>query len=402
MLCERMFVDRVISVDVSAALELLASVRRRLDVVELDLVQRIVGSHEVPELVVSEALDVPHRQATKVIERAQLLALDTPATRLVADKFRAGELHRGHIETFAGVVGGLEHELRSDFLNDTSVIAVAASLTQRRFAERLRLVAEHLRRQRGMDNLERQKRQARLRTWTDRTTGLWHLSGVFDPETAVGFSARLEAMVHQLMNEGVAPTSPSDPIERRDHIRALALAHLVAGHRPTGAGAAELLVVVDTTQRNEFGEPVVDWGLPVDLPLGALVRFFDRKPGIAVVDIARNGKLVDRTERLELGRSTRLANRSQRRMLRGLHPTCVVPECVMPFHRCEIHHIRWWRNGGHTDLDNLAPVCSHHHHQIHEAGWQLSIDEDRRVRVLLPDGRIMTTGPPLATEVEAA
>ncbi|MCU1370814.1 MAG: hypothetical protein JWO77_2008, partial [Ilumatobacteraceae bacterium] len=34
------------------------------------------------------------------------------------------------------------------------------------------------------------------------------------------------------------------------------------------------------------------------------------------------------------------------------------------------HHIRRWRNGGNTDLTNLALLCPHHHRLIHH-GWTL-------------------------------
>ena len=44
----------------------------------------------------------------------------------------------------------------------------------------------------------------------------------------------------------------------------------------------------------------------------------------------------------------------QPRVLHGVHPTCVIPGCDVGFERCKIHHITWWRHGGHSDLDNLA------------------------------------------------
>jgi 5-methylcytosine-specific restriction endonuclease McrA len=74
-----------------------------------------------------------------------------------------------------------------------------------------------------------------------------------------------------------------------------------------------------------------------------------------------------------------------------------VPGCRVPFERCHVHHIRYWEDGGPSDLWNLVPLCNTHHHCVHEGGWQLTID--RRTYVLTitrPDGSIETTGPPHA------
>jgi hypothetical protein len=45
----------------------------------------------------------------------------------------------------------------------------------------------------------------------------------------------------------------------------------------------------------------------------------------------------------------------------------------------EAHHIRWWRHGGRTDLDNLVLICSFHHRLVHEYGWSIRRNPDRTV-----------------------
>jgi len=62
--------------------------------------------------------------------------------------------------------------------------------------------------------------------------------------------------------------------------------------------------------------------------------------------------------------------------------------------RLTIHHVIWYRNGGRTDIGHLLPVCSKHHHLVHEGGWQLVLDAKRNLTITFPDGAIMTTGPP--------
>ena len=168
-----------------------------------------------------------------------------------------------------------------------------------------------------------------------------------------------------------------------------------------GAGARvgrpEFIVVVDTREADgETGEsvrePTIDWGFPVEVPARVLAVLFGRADVRAV--IVRNGVVLYAGGELNLGRSTRLANRAQRRALRGLYPTCAVPGCYVRFDHTSIHHVVWWRHGGCTDLQNLLPVCSKHHHLVHEGGWALTLSPDRTLTVTLPDGIVMTTGPP--------
>jgi hypothetical protein len=63
-----------------------------------------------------------------------------------------------------------------------------------------------------------------------------------------------------------------------------------------------------------------------------------------------------------------------------------MPHCDVRFTRCRIHHITPWLPTGPTDLDNLIPVCTHHHHQLHEGGWTLTMTPDRVITVHTPNG----------------
>jgi hypothetical protein len=110
--------------------------------------------------------------------------------------------------------------------------------------------------------------------------------------------------------------------------------------------------------------------------------------------VVRDGAIVHAPGRLHLGRTTRLANAAQRRALRAIYPTCAIPDCPVRFDHSKIHHVRWWRHGGRTDLDNLLPVCVQHHTAIHDQGWTIELTPDRTLVVTLPNREVMTTGPP--------
>ncbi|MBI5089470.1 MAG: DUF222 domain-containing protein [Actinobacteria bacterium] len=133
----------------------------------------------------------------------------------------------------------------------------------------------------------------------------------------------------------------------------------------------------------------IDTGIPgLELPLETIrrmVMFADITP----VLLDDNGVV------LKLGRTTRLANRAQRRALRGMYRYCAVPGCRVPVSRTQPHHTQEWdADHGPTDIEHLVPICKHHHDLIHKHHWKLSLSPDRQLTVTYPDGTTMTTGPP--------
>ncbi|KAB1504389.1 HNH endonuclease [Corynebacterium sp. 320] len=63
---------------------------------------------------------------------------------------------------------------------------------------------------------------------------------------------------------------------------------------------------------------------------------------------------------VNLYRLSRTASWKQRTMLGAENQTCVWPGCNRPVDECEMHHIKAWKNGGLTNVDNLAPLCPYH------------------------------------------
>ena len=95
---------------------------------------------------------------------------------------------------------------------------------------------------------------------------------------------------------------------------------------------------------------------------------------------------------VRLGRITRDPPAWMTRQLKYRDRECRFPGCG---HRrfTQAHHIRWWEQGGTTDLDNLVLVCSFHHTLVHEYGWRLTRDQDGTVRWFYPDGKWYRAGP---------
>jgi hypothetical protein len=113
---------------------------------------------------------------------------------------------------------------------------------------------------------------------------------------------------------------------------------------------------------------------------------------------ARLRPLVHRDgQPLNLGRSQRVANRSQRRALRFRDgPGCAFPGCQA--RHVDAHHVRWWEHGGPTDIDNLCLLCRHHHRLVHEGGHWVRL-VDGHPRFYRPDGTwIRPPNPPPANK----
>jgi hypothetical protein len=66
-----------------------------------------------------------------------------------------------------------------------------------------------------------------------------------------------------------------------------------------------------------------------------------------------------------------------RRALIARDRHCVFPVCDRPATWCDGHHLKFWGNGGPTNLENLGLVCQAHHRKVHEDGWRLEHKDGR-------------------------
>jgi uncharacterized protein DUF222/HNH endonuclease len=97
------------------------------------------------------------------------------------------------------------------------------------------------------------------------------------------------------------------------------------------------------------------------------------------------------SEILDFGREQRLFNRVQRRAIRFRHAhVCAVRGCGRRV--TQIHHMHWWEDGGETSIDNGVPLCSYHHHLVHDGGWIIAWDPITGVtRLEGPNGQVLET-----------
>ncbi len=229
---------------------------------------------------------------------------------VVGELFAAGELSGEHVDAVSKALRAAPESIRRDLADSmTEVVtqSVGSGLTPDELAERLASEAKRLEADDGVARLERQRRATRVRTWTDKHDGMFRISGWFDPLSGAVLHGRFQAAMAAMFADGVPESAPDDPGERQDYLRGLALLALVGGRGNSGGrarsdnsnvtdesenenenndadvawapfatdgpprfGRAELIVVVDETDRDALGNPVVDWGIPISVPFEAV------------------------------------------------------------------------------------------------------------------------------------
>ncbi len=371
--------------DLRLAVSEATSLENMLSAIKTRLMNDLNEQSAVGQDVYAKAANVSLGQSDQVVKRARFLRKVAP----VADAFEDGELSTGHVEAFASVYRQAKPAVQTALTQQANeLVEVGRTTTSGEFRKRVAAVARELEDADDADErLVRQKRATRLKLWLDPESGMGRLSGWFDPESYRLLHGRIinetEARFHDLTPEHC----PDDPLERQQFLRAHALTGLVAGNATSGSGATAEVVIVH--HRNDDVE--IDWSIEgLQLPDSALDRILATRARIYDI-VVRNGAIVSAPGELNLGRKSRLANRAQRRALAAVHTTCCYPGCEVRYWQTKLHHIRYWRDGGRTDLDNLVPLCAQHHAKVHAENIGLQLLTNRRVQFTHTQH---STGPP--------
>lgn len=356
--------------------------RSRLDAEEASLVGRLSelsverSSTVVPEFEMTQYAGLRGREASRVVQRSAMLDVLPEFGSALA----SGSIVAGHVDVVADSLKKVSDTDRETVLAQAdSLLRSARRLTVDQFAKHVRSEVTRLSADRGLGVFERQRRATFLKFWND-VDGMMHLRGAFDPECGSVLLSRLEQRVEAMFHSGdvEVPVEVGPGVEPNDHRRALALVASVngTGHDSTGevvSPRAEIVVHVDLDQltgaAREVGVITTQHG--VELPAETVRRL---ACDADIIPVVLNGDSVP----LDVGRAKRLATVHQRRALGAVYESCAIPECQVKFAHCEPHHIEYWEHGGRTDLINLVPLCSRHHHAVHEGGWTLTFDPEAR------------------------
>jgi hypothetical protein len=187
-----------------------------------------------------------------------------------------------------------------------------------------------------------------------------------------------DAAAHRLATYLDAFTSPRQghrgdgdapgPIERRRGQALCALLeHLDPEELPAHGGDATTVMVTMTLDqlRSELATAGLISSDGLRISAGELRRLACSAGIVPVV-------LGGRSEVLDLGRTSRLFSRAQRKALRIRDRRCRARGCTVPATWCEAHHLKPWALGGRTDLDDGVLLCSFHHHRAHDVDYDMS------------------------------
>ena len=419
-----------------AELVAIGVVRGLLDAREVAVVRRldelaVADKSLFPQDVVAKASRSSLMHAERLRERASAASAIPELGAALSDGSTTGD----RLDIVVRATAGLSESERAAVAAHGPRLALAAGeQTAVGFRKTVERIVAQARTDDGLARLERQRRASRLKWWLD-ADGMWNLAGRFDPATGARMEGRLRNRINRIRAGGLPNTCPTDPVDMQQHLAALALAELTGvrdsssgddtgstgepdaptggptgnsnphsgpppggsaggssgGDGSGGIGVPDVTVIIDERTLREGHQregSIIDiglggFGLPVET-----IRRWACVGSITPVVVSADGV------RLLLGRETRIANRAQRRALRVLYRTCAL--CETPFDLCQVHHVDWFTLGGRTDIQDLLPLCSKHHHLVHEGGWVLHLAPDRTLTITKPGHNISTHPPPNA------
>ena len=242
----------------------------------------------------------------------------------------------------------------------------------------------------------------------DLPGGMVKLEAVLSPDEAALLLTALDRareVTHQPAEDVSAETSAEDPKHpsRADGMVALAESYL-AGNVATGNGGERFQVMVHLDQDPLAPDGVLAGSLDDGTRVSAeTLRRMACDCGLVAVPPAaasvsprpaQRGEVDARSAAGEgwVGRRTRSIPPSLRRALTLRDRGCAFPGCTHD-RFLNGHHIQHWLHGGETSMNNLALLCTHHHHLVHEGGWSVARTADGDLCFKTPDGREVPAVP---------
>ena len=388
----------------------IAKGRATLAALETEVAGRLadLDCASIAEAVLAKEARLAPSHARTVVQRTDTVKL----MPLLASALEDAAVTPEHVDVVGRALKKLGDKKNLLVELERRVLVQAEIMTVPQFARWVENVVALLDTKNENKEFSRQRGATQLRMWEDHISGMIKMSGQFDPETGSRVWTVLDAAVEKIFHSPAAVECGAG-VDPNDHRRALALSHLVQagadesllngpalmgqgepvgnfydqpdqviamglGNQTSGM-STEVIVTIDlqTLLHGVHPQSVRRNGHGVDLPVD-VIRRMACDAGLVPMVLNGDGVVID------VGKAKRLATRRQRRAIFAMHETCAAPHCGVPVRHCVPHHIDWWENGGSTDMTNLVPLCSRHHHKVHEGGWTLTMDHARRVTLVRP------------------
>ena len=320
------------------------------------------------------------RQARREAARARA----AEAMPGLGDALSQGETSAEHADVLASLTADLTPEqiARMDL---ESLLDQASRVPVETFRRRVKRTVDALTADHGRADAVARYRASEFRHWFDHDTGMGCFAGSLDPE-------RYEALISAIDHHSTALASISDePLVKDRNLAAAALVELATAAGPLDARSRlpHITVVVDhdTIVHGANADSVRQTANGHDLSPESVAR-------LCCDAVIRKVLLDEQSVPLEVGRTARTATAAQWAALKTVQSQCAWDGCQIPINWCQAHHIREWEHGGPTDLDNLIPLCSRHHHRVHEGQWTIKLLPDRTLEIFRPDGTHHATVDP--------
>ena len=260
----------------------------------------------------------------------------------------------------------------------------------------------------AMQSADRQFERRHL-TLSPLLDGMTHVDGMLDPEGATILATALGPFQIPAGHDDQRTAAQ----RRADGLVAIAESCMAHDDIPQQSGASTQLQVLVPFELFSSGNPGSGnpgSGNPVSDQPGAkpgakdIARFaaspsstpFIAQPSLERMSCAANVTRVvldQASVPLDVGRTKRLFTPQQRLALAVRDGGCRFPDCHVPAHFTDAHHIVSWQSGGATDLSNGLLLCRYHHRQVHERGWEIC-EHDlacQRVTFASPYGRMFVS-----------
>jgi hypothetical protein len=215
-----------------------------------------------------------------------------------------------------------------------------------------------------------------------RRNGMLRLVTDFDPEGAGYLNAALDArMAPRRQVAFVDEDDPAiDPVledtrtmsqRRYDAVVGIVKDSLRADEGTLSGVSATLLVTIDQEAlRTGVGSAMIaDVDTPVSVATARRIACDAR-----IIPVVLGGA----SQPLDLGVSRRLFSEAQRLAMAVRDGGCIWPGCGAPPGRCEAAHLKPWRDGGRTSIDNGILLCPFHHRRFDIDGWELLQKDGQR------------------------
>ncbi|MDH3752278.1 MAG: HNH endonuclease [Acidimicrobiia bacterium] len=324
-------------------------------------------------------------------DNAAQLAAQLPAMPATRDALGAGDITADHAAALALTRSARSGQARCVFdSQEPELVDHARRQSPEQFRRTLRDWHHRRSEDDGISKLQAQKDMLRLSIGLD-DAGMTTVHGELDPESGAMVGTTLREIAEELWRaqNPAARASVTVPFVTNNN-RLMADALVETCRRAKAAGAADarpsVPTMIVTIPHGTLVDQLVEAGEPARLADDTPI------PAATARRLACDAQLIPvvlggDSQPLDVGRGRRLATHAQRVALRTTQSTCAANGCDMPFDYCDIHHHTPWQVGGGSDLSNLTPLCSKHHHLIHEGGWRTRRHSNGSLEYLRPPTR---------------